>query len=104
MVMGDFCVSGHRHTQYFRDQLSETLVAHHNVGALCWGIATANRVFDAECINHDHTIGLHIGKAAEAIHEVIKSQSMQVLANHSGTFAALRHGKLPDSGDEERVF
>ena len=104
MVMGDYSVAGKRHTLYYRDQLSEALLAHHNVGALCWGITTANRVFDAECINHDHTIGLHIGRAAEAINEVIKTQSMQVLANHSGTFAALRHGMLPDSGDEERMF
>lgn len=104
MNMGDFCVPGHRHTRYYRDQLSEALVAHHNVGALCWGITTANRVFDAECINHDHTIGLPVGAAAEAIGKVIASGSMQTLANYAGTFAALRHGKVPDGGDEERDF
>ena len=104
MVMGDFCVPGHRHTRRFRDQLSETLAAHHNLGALCWGIATANRVFDAECLNHDHTVALPVGAAAEAIKAVIKSGSLQTLSGFSGTFAALRHGKLPDYGDEERDF
>lgn len=104
MVMGDFCVPGQRHTRHFRDQLSEALAAHHNIGALCWGIATANRVFDAECLNHDHTIGLPVGAAAQAIYKVIKSQSMDTLNNHAGTFAALRHSKLPDNGDNERDY
>ena len=104
MVMGDFCVSGHRHTRHYRDLLSETLAAHHNLGALCWGIATANRVFDAECLNHDHTIALPVGAAAEAIEKVIASGSMQTLSSFAGTFANLRHGKLPDSGDEDRAY
>ena len=104
MVMGDFCVPGNNHTRYYRDQLSETYAAHHNLGALCWGIATANRVFDAECLNHDHTIALPVGAAAEAIGKVIASGSMQTLSSFSGTFAALRHGKLPDSGDEDRAY
>jgi hypothetical protein len=104
MVMGDFCVPGHRHTRHYRDQLSETYAAHHNLGALCWGIATANRVFDAECLNHDHTIALPVGAAAEAIEKVIASGSMQTLSSFAGTFANLRHGKLPDSGDEDRAY
>ncbi|KUR72106.1 hypothetical protein AQZ52_02015 [Novosphingobium fuchskuhlense] len=104
MVMADFCVPGHRHTRHYRDQLSETYAAHHNLGALCWGIATANRVFDAECLNHDHTIALPVGAAAEAIEKVISSGSMQTLSSFAGTFANLRHGKLPDSGDEDRAY
>lgn len=104
MIMGDFCVPGQRHTRRYRDQLSETLAAYHNLGALCWGIATANRVFDAECLNHDHTVALPVGAAAEAINKVIAAGSMQTLSSFAGTFAALRHGKLPDSGDEERDY
>lgn len=104
MVMGDFCVPGARHTRRYRDQLSEVLAAHHNVGALCWGIATANRVFDAEFLNHDHTVGVTVGMAARAIYEVIRSQSMDVLNSYAGIFAALRHSKVPDGGDEERDY
>jgi hypothetical protein len=104
LVMGDFCVPGQVHTRYYRDQLSETYAAHHNLGALCWGIATANRVFDAESVNHDHTVALPVGAAAEAISKVIASGSMQTLESFSGTFAALRHGRVPDSGDDDRVY
>lgn len=63
-----------------------------------------NRVFDAEFLNHDHTVGVTVGMAARAIYEVIRSRSMNVLNSYAGTFAALRHGKLPDSGDEERDY
>ena len=74
---------------------------HHNIGALCWGTTAANRVFDAEFLNHDHTVGINVRTAARAIYEIIQSQNMDV---HAGTFGALRHGKLPDSGDEERDY
>lgn len=102
MVMGDVCVPGERHTRRFRDQLSDVLTTHHNVGALCWGIYTVNRVFDAEFLNHDHTVGVTVGMAARAIYEVMQTQSMGVLNGYRGTFAALRHGKVPDNGDEQR--
>lgn len=104
MIMSDFCVPGQRHTRRYRDQLSETLAAHHNLGALCWGIATANRVFDAECLNHDHTIALPVGAAAEAIGKVFQEGTMQTLSSFAGTFAGLRHGKLPYNGDEDRAY
>ena len=104
IAMGDFCVAGERHTRHYRDGLSDAIAAHHNLGALCWGIATANRVFDAESIDHDHTVALPVGAAAEAIEAVIKSGEMTVLSKYAGTFANLRHGKLPESGDEERSY
>jgi len=102
MVMGDFCVPGHRYTRRYRDQLSDTLAAHHNLGALCWGISTANRIFDAECQNHDHTIGRPAGAAAEAIENTLSSRKMDVLNSYRGTFAALRRGGSNTSGDEDR--
>jgi hypothetical protein len=101
MVMGDFSVPGTRYTRRYRDQLSDTLAAHHNLGALCWGISTANRIFVAECLNHDHTIGKPAGAVAEAIENTLRSGNMAVLNSYSGTFAAL-HGSSPTSGDEER--
>lgn len=104
MVMGDFCVQGERHTRRYRDQLSDVLMTHHNVGALCWGIYTVNRVFDAEFLNHDHTVGLNVGMAVRAIYEVIKSQRMDVLDSYAGIFNALLRGKQPDSGDEQRDY
>jgi hypothetical protein len=88
MVMGDFCVptlSG-----CYRDQQSNHYLAHHNLGALCWAIALANRVFDAEGINGTHTVGRPIGAAVEAIDKIFRSRSEVILSGYRSTFAKLR--------------
>ena len=84
------------------DKLSNHLLAHHNLAALCWGISLANRVFDSETVDHTHTIVPRVGAAVEAIDNVIASGSLAKLASHKPTFATLRHSKEYDTGDEDR--
>lgn len=109
MVMGDFCVPTPPTHSGYRDVQSYHYLAHHNLAALCWGVAMANRVFDAEAITRQHTIATSVGAAVEAIEKVIGSGSMQTLQAHQTTFSRLRHGLVydiaNDAGDEdERTF
>jgi len=80
------------------------MLAHHNLAALCWGIALANRVFDAETIDHNHTIGFAVGLASEAIDLVIRTKSMNELFKCRSIFGALRHGQYDYDSEEERDF
>jgi hypothetical protein len=102
MTLGDFCVRTRVTANSNHDILSNHLLAHHNLAALCWAIALANRVFDSESMDHDHTIAKHVGAGVEAIEKVIKSRSQYVLGTYQNTFSRLRHGKIYDSGEDER--
>ena len=93
MRMRDFCVNTQNSS--YRDRQSNHYLAHHNLAALCWGIALANRVFDAESLNRNHTIGRDVGAAVEAIDRVFKARSTVLLAAYQSVFARLRHGFTP---------
>ncbi len=105
MVMGDYCVTGTLMSSQFRDRLSEVLLAHHNLGALCWGIATANRVFDVYSHNYSYKIGLPQGAAIEITDRVFKSGKMADLhAYKNTTFDRLRHADKFEDGDNGRYW
>lgn len=104
MNMGDFCVKRPATASNQQDTQSNHYLAHHNLAALCFGIALANRVFDSETVNHTHTIGRPVGAAVEAINKVLKVGTMTELRKHVSTFSHLRHGVVPDSGEDERGF
>lgn len=108
MVMGDFCVPKPPTYSNYRDIQSYHYLAHHNLAALCWGVALANRVFDAEAITRGHTVATSVGAAVEAIERVIASGSMQTLHAHQTTFSRLRHGLVydiaNDPGEGDRAF
>ena len=104
MTLGDFCVPMHPTVDSTHDKQSNYYLAHHNLSALCWGIALANRVFDSESVDHSHTIAYPVGAAVEAIDIVLASGSLVKLASYQNTFARLRHGFSEDAGDEEREF
>jgi len=104
MTLGDFCVKKPPTAKSNHDKQSNHYFAHHNLAALCWGIALANRVFDSESVNHKHTIAHPVGAAVEAIDKVFASGTMTTLGKYKFTFEQLRHGIAPDSGDDERDF
>ncbi len=105
MTLGDFCVASPGAAKRYRDTQSNHYMAHHNLAALCFGIALANRVFDGENVDHNHTIATATGAGVEAINQVIKAQTMDELDRYKKTFEALRHGSITfDSGDDERMF
>ena len=102
IVLGDLVISPSKGKGSFHDTQSSHLIAHHNLAALCYGIALANRVYDAESIRQKHTVGKAAGAAIAAIDEVIASQSMTMLAKHQRTFTNLRHGVTLAADDEQR--
>jgi hypothetical protein len=103
MVMSDFVVRPNMPNARWRDNQSNHLMVHHNIGALCHGVAQANRVFDVQATNHDHQVGRHVGAAIEAIERIFESGgSDAVFQRLKGVFTLLRHGKKPDAGDELR--
>ena len=104
MTLGDFCVVRPVTARTNQDTQSSHYQAHHNLAALCFGIALANRVFDSESVNHQHTIGRPVGAAVEAINEALKAGTMSAVYRYQRTFLHLRHGIAPDSGEDERDF
>lgn len=102
MTMADVLVAAQNGSGAVADALGNTLINHHNIGALCWGIAAANRVFDVQCFNHQHSVGKPIGAAAEAIELIIRQGSMQGLQKYSGTFKQVTSLRVLGAGDDER--
>jgi hypothetical protein len=100
MTMGDICVAGNGGEKL--DALSSVLINHHNIGALCWAIASANRVFDVQSATHNHVIGKPIGAAAEAIEKIIKNGSMDLANNYAKTFANVGSLQTANGGEDQR--
>ena len=94
MTLADVCVKNSLLAGRTYDTQANHCVAHHNLAALCWGIALANRVFDAESLDHNHTIGRAEGAVVELIDRVFASGSMDELDSYEISFAKLRHGKI----------
>lgn len=106
MTLGDFCVPLQLGRSRHWDELSNVYHAHHNLAALCFGIALANRVFDGENVSQMHTVAPHVGTAVQAIEEVIKAGTDGALAKFARTFARLKHNQaaVNDPGDDDRAF
>lgn len=102
LTMGDICQPRQAGEQFFRDAQAYHYIAHHNLSALCFGIALANRVFDADNMTHNHMISRPVGAAAEAIEEIFKTQSFDKLQRFRSTFDALPHAKDVASDEVER--
>lgn len=99
MVMSDICINNTGSST--RDSQSHHYIVHHNLAALCWGIATANRVFKSGWSNGVNTISSKVGEAVEKIDEVFASHDGHTLQKHATCFHNLRHG-ITDGGDEHR--
>ncbi|MCW5686555.1 MAG: hypothetical protein KIT85_19340 [Pseudolabrys sp.] len=104
MMMNDFCVSPGPNATGYRDAVSNVLLAHHNLSALCYGVALANRVFDAETLTGQHTIAYRVGDAVHAIDAVLKNPSIGTLQAHKAIFARLKHGQIDPDSEAERDF
>ena len=104
MSMADFCIDRGPFYSTQRDPQSYHYLAFHNLSALCYGIALANRVFDCESVDHNHNIARLVGEAVAAIENIIRSGSIAQINKYQNTFLHLRHGIYPDSGEDERDF
>lgn len=104
ITMADMMVpGGHRNTTQ-RDALGNHLLALQNLRALCFGIFSANRIFDVELITGRHNIGTKIGRAAAAIDRVMQRPTFQRLADHVSWFDGVRKAYDPATSDEDREF
>ena len=102
MTMGDVCVTPSQLGGRVHDALSDVLLSHHNIGALCWGIATANRVFDVQSWTHSYTVGKPIGASAQAIEEIFRTGSMGLVKKYASTFGSVNSLKNLKSDDDMR--
>lgn len=100
MTLADVCLDRGDTVDTAHDTLSNHLVAHHSLSALCWAVALVNRVFNAEGVGKDHTIAPHVGAAIEVIGEVIQTGTEFGLAKYRGTFSHLRY--YSDQEDDQQ--
>ena len=56
MVLGDFCVPKPPKSSRYRDTQSNHYLAHHNLGALCDGIALVNRLFNCDIVAGEYSV------------------------------------------------
>lgn len=103
MTLGDFCVQT-SNPKVFRDQQSNWYLCHHNLSALCFGIATANRVFDSQTVSGKHLVGSLVSEAVGAIDEVLQSGSRTKLGQYQSTFSELRQSVEREPYDDDRSF
>lgn len=100
MTMGDVCVSTAKNRKSFRDTQSNIYMIHHNLAALCFGVAAANRAFDAANLSGKHSIASHVGQAVAAIEHIMQTRDLAVLEHYRPLFDQLRHGKS-DCGPDD---
>ena len=101
MTLGDLCVKKGANHKHYRDPQSDNYIIHHNLAALCYAIATANRIFDSETLLGTHTISTKMGRLVAAIDRVIEVGTMAELERHRSVFNAVRKIK-DDDADEDR--
>ena len=102
LTMGDLYVRQGANQSNYRDTQAGFYLANHNLSALCYAVATANRIFDSEQVIRQHTISEEMGEVVEAIHHVIKTGSLQELENRRSIFNKVRKVELVTEADEDR--
>ena len=101
MTMGDVCVAEALNRKSYLDVQSNIYLAHHNLAALCFAVAEANRAFDAANFSRSYSIAKLAGEAVEAIDEIMRTKDDDVLNRHRPLFEKLRHGKTSVKADDE---
>jgi hypothetical protein len=102
MMMGDLSIPSASNERTFYDTQSNMYLAHHNLAALCFGVATANRAFDAANLSGTHPLAEKVGRAVIAIDEIISSRDLAVLERYRSLLEQLRHGRELHSEDDQR--
>ena len=103
MTMGDVCIAEALNRKSYLDVQSNIYLAHHNLAALCFAVAEANRAFDASNLSHSYSIAKSAGEAVKAIDEIMRTKDFEVLERHRPLFEKLWRGKTsPKADDEER--
>ena len=101
MTLGDLCIKPGANRSHYRDAQADHYIAHHNLAALCYAVATANRIFDSENLLGKHSISVDMGRAVAAIEQVIKAGTLTELERHRTVFNSIR--LVNDDPDEDRI-
>ena len=103
LAMGDVCRREATSRRGNLDDQSNVYLVHHNLAALCYSVAAANRAFDASNLSGSHSIAKTVGESVAAIDEIMSTCNFAVLERYRPLFAKLRHGQmLAHSDDEQR--
>jgi len=103
MTLGDINVRKGSNLASYRDVQGDHYVVHHNLAALCYAVATANRIFDSEAISGQHTIAVDMGAVVKSIEAVIKVGTMTELERHKPVFNRIRKVEAEDDAmDQDR--
>ena len=102
LTMGDVYVRPGVNQKYYRDLQGDHYIVNHNLSALCYAVATANRIFDSEQLIKCHSISEDMGEAVNAIQQVIKSGSLQELENMRSVFNRVRRVEQISDADQDR--
>ena len=102
LAMGDVCMRNATRRRGNLDDQSNAYLVHHNLSALCYGVSSANRAFDASNLSGSHSIAKAVGEAVTAIDEIIRTCDFGVLERHRPVFAKLRHGNMLAYSDDDQ--
>ncbi len=107
LVMGDVCVNKSAGAGNRRDQQSNHYIVHHNLGSLCWAIATANRVFDAQLMEKNAQFARKVDATAQAIDRVLKAGTITELQKYRQELQPKSSGMTSaqqNTGDYDRLL
>lgn len=102
MTLGDINCRAGANLASYRDVQGDHYVAHHNLAALCYAVATANRIFDSEAISGKHTIAADVGAVVKSIGAVIKAGTLTELERHRSVFNRIRKVETVDEIEQDR--
>ena len=89
MTLGDLNARQGENLSSYRDATGNHLLAHHNLAALCYAVATANRIFSSEGIMGERTISTLMGEAIVAIDEALAAGTMDAVNKRRKIFDAV---------------
>ena len=102
LTFGDLCVNEGHNLNRYRDTQADFYLQNHNLAAICHTVMMANRIFDSQQLCGQHTIASETGAVIQAIHQVIKSASIQKLAQLRPVFDRVFKIKTQADEDAER--
>ena len=103
LTMGDVYVRHGSNQKSYRDTQSGHYLNNHNLSALCYAVATANRIFDSELLIKTHTISEDMAEVVDSIEHVIKTGSLQELERRRSVFNKVRKVELLSEADDDRI-
>jgi len=103
MTLGDLNARPGENLSSYRDNTGNHLLAHHNLAALCYAVATANRILFSEAVMRQHTIATPMGEAIVAIDEALAAGTMDAVNKRRRIFDAVTPVNEDQDPDVDRA-